>query len=173
MIGAIDIGGTKIAVGVVDAAGKILARRSIPTASAIEPDAAVALIFQILQECETESHQAVKGIGIGCTGPVDPVNGLVLDVDLLPGWNGFPLVKRLNDVCGVSVAMENDADAAALAESVWGAGRGTSRFVYVSIGTGIGTSLLLDGKIYRGIGGFHPEAGHHTIEAEGDRKSVV
>jgi glucokinase len=98
---------------------------------------------------------------------VDPIAGTVLDVHLLPGWNGFPLVERMQQLLGVPTAMENDADAAALGEARWGAGQGSARFLYVTIGTGIGVSLLLDGCIYRGVSGAHPEAGHQTIDASG------
>jgi glucokinase len=88
-------------------------------------------------------------------------------VDLLPGWVGFPLTERLRQEFCIEVVMENDADAAALAEAEWGVGRDANRFLYVTVGTGIGVAIVVDGRPYRGAGGWHPEAGHHTIDPAG------
>jgi glucokinase len=167
MIGAIDIGGTKIAVAIVAPAGRVINREAFATHAERSPEGAVRRIAELLDRWRSEAGTPIEGIGIGCTGPVDPVAGTVLDVDLLPGWNGFPLVERLQDLLGVSAAMENDADAAALAEAQWGAGQESQRFLYVTVGTGIGVSILLDRRVYRGVDGSHPEAGHQTIDAAG------
>jgi glucokinase len=167
MIGAIDIGGTKIAVGIVAPAGRVLTREAFATQAEPSPEQAVRRIAELFNHWRSEAGTPIEGIGIGCTGPVDPIAGTVLDVDLLPGWNEFPLVEQLQQLLDVPAAMENDADAAALAESKWGAGQGSTRFLYVTIGTGIGVSLLVDGLIYRGVDGSHPEAGHQTIDASG------
>ena len=109
----------------------------------------------------------LHGIGIGCTGPVDPVTGVLGTVDLLPGWQGGAMAAELAEGFHVPVAMENDADAAGLAEAVWGAGRGKRRFLYVTVGTGIGVAIILDGALYRGVDGSHPEVGHQSIDASG------
>ncbi|MEK7754795.1 MAG: ROK family protein, partial [Acidobacteriota bacterium] len=89
------------------------------------------------------------------------------DASLLPGWQGAELVSRLTDQFGVPVALENDADAAALAEAAWGAGQGKRRFLYVNVGTGIGAGIVLDGRLYRGVDGSHPELGHQVIDTSG------
>jgi glucokinase len=89
------------------------------------------------------------------------------DVDFLPGWRGKSPVKDLAQVFSVQVALENDGDAAALAEAGWGAGRNRTRLIYVTIGTGIGGGIVLDGKLYRGVDGAHPEMGHHVIDPAG------
>jgi glucokinase len=167
MTGAIDIGGTKIAVGLVAPEGRVIICKSFSTHEEPSPTCAARRIAELLDRCRSELATPLDGIGIGCTGPVDPITGTVEDVDLLPGWNGFRLVDEMQHLLGVSAAMENDADAAALAEAQWGGGRGSTRFLYVTVGTGIGVSLLLDGIIYRGAGGAHPEAGHQTIDASG------
>ena len=163
MIGAVDIGGTKIAVGVVDDGGRIVTRSECPTAPERGFPEGVRRIVGMLRETAAEVH----GIGIGCTGPVDPFTGVMGSVDLLPGWQGGALVDELAEVFGVPVAMENDADAAALAEAAWGAGRGKRRFLYVTVGTGIGVGIVLDGALYRGVDGSHPEIGHQVIDASG------
>ena len=90
MIGAIDIGGTKIAVAMVAPAGRVIARDSFATQAESSPDRAVRRIAELLDRWRSEAGTPLEGIGIGCTGPVDPIAGRVLDVDLLPGWNGFP-----------------------------------------------------------------------------------
>jgi glucokinase len=109
----------------------------------------------------------MSGIGIGATGPVDPIGGEFGDVDFLPGWRGKNLVRDLEQSYQVSVAMENDGDAAALAEAGWGAGRNRTRLIYVTVGTGIGGGIILDGKLYRGVDGAHPEVGHHVVDPSG------
>jgi glucokinase len=166
LIGAVDIGGTKIAVAAISEHGEIAAQDEWRTGS-LSPEAAVSRMAESLARYGKSAGAALRGIGIGCTGPVDTITGTVGDVDLLPGWSGFPLVQRLADETRLSVAMENDADAAALAESQWGAGKGASRFIYVTISTGIGTGMVFDRELYRGANGSHPEAGHHAIDPSG------
>ncbi|HVN06198.1 MAG TPA: ROK family protein [Bryobacteraceae bacterium] len=167
MIGAIDIGGTKIAVGIVDRAGRITGRAECSTESERGFPDGLRRMTALLRETVARAGATLEGIGIGCTGPVDPVTGVLGTVDLLPGWQGGELVAGVAEAFGVPVAMENDADAAGLAEAVWGAGRGKQRFLYVTIGTGIGVAVILDGALYRGVDGSHPEIGHQIIDASG------
>lgn len=167
MIGAIDIGGTKIAVGMVDESGKLLARLEHPTAPKQGPTQGLAQIREMLQQTATEAGDRLEGIGIGCTGPVDPLSGILEKNAFLPGWEGMRLTDELERSFGVSVAMENDADAAALGEFAWGAGRGAKRFIYVTVSTGIGGGMVFDSQLYRGVDGSHPEIGHHVIDPAG------
>ena len=167
MIGAIDIGGTKIAAGGVDRQGKLLARRVCPTAPERGWEDAVARMIAMLREAQEEAGEKIEGIGIGSTGPVDPLTGTVENAELLPGWRGAPLVDRLGKALGVTAAMENDADSAALAESVWGLGRGAQCFVYVTISTGIGAGIVQGGRLFRGAAGAHPELGHTVLDSTG------
>lgn len=166
MIAAVDIGGTKIAVGIVDEEGQVLTRAQTPT-DATNYSNGLETIVEMLQQAESDHGTKVTGIGIGATGPVDPIRGEFGDVDFLPGWRGKNLVSDLARRFGVRVAMENDGDAAALAEAGWGAGRNRSRLIYVTVGTGIGGGIILDGKLYRGVDGAHPEIGHHVIDPSG------
>ena len=166
MIGAVDIGGTKIAVGIVDDSGKVLARMQAPT----DPDRydrGIEAIARMLRETADQAGVELTGIGIGSTGPVDPIRGEFGDVDFLPGWRGKSPVKDLAQIFNVRAALENDGDAAALAEAGWGAGRNRSRLIYITVGTGIGGGMVFDGKLYRGVDGAHPEVGHHVIDPSG------
>jgi glucokinase len=170
MIGAVDIGGTKIAVGMVEENGKVLARAQTPTDGSQYANGLEAIV-EMLRQIETDIGTKVSGIGIGATGPVDPIQGEFGDVDFLPGWRGKNLVNDLAARFSVRVAMENDGDAAALAEAGWGAGRNRSRLIYVTVGTGIGGGIILDGKLYRGVDGAHPEVGHHVVDPSGPKCS--
>lgn len=166
MIGAVDIGGTKIAVGMVDDEGKVLSRVQAPT----DPEryaTSIQLIADMLRETSQSAGAKLTGIGIGSTGPVDPMRGEFGDVDFLPGWRGKSPVADLNKIFNVKVALENDGDAAALAEAGWGAGRNRKRLIYVTVGTGIGGGIIFDGKLYRGVDGAHPEVGHQVIDPAG------
>jgi glucokinase len=167
MIGGVDIGGTKIAVGAVNEHGHVLARDECPTAPERGLDDGLARIASMLHEVEKHAGDVLRGIGIGCTGPVHPLVGTIGDVEFLPGWQGVNLVDELSRRFGLSVAIENDADAAALGEASWGAGRDVRSFLYVTIGTGIGGGLVFEGQIYRGVGDSHPEIGHHVIDPSG------
>lgn len=167
MIGAVDIGGTKIAVGMVDDDGKVLARLDCPTNANLGYAQALSNIRTMLRETAQTANAQVSGIGIGSTGPVFPLTGEIGDVNFFPQWNGQNPVKDLTEIFQVKVAMENDADAAALGEAGWGAGKNKKRLIYVTIGTGIGTGLILDGQLYRGVDYSHPEIGHHLIDPSG------
>jgi glucokinase len=166
-VGALDIGGTKIAAGVVDSDGRVLARAECRTESRRGFADGLRRMIALLRETAGRASVELSGIGIGCTGPVDPFTGMLGTVDLLPGWEGGAIVPCLSEAFGLPVAMENDADAAGLGEARWGAGNGKSRFLYVTVGTGIGVSIILDGVLYRGVDGSHPEIGHQVIDASG------
>lgn len=170
MIGAVDIGGTKIAVGMVDDNGKVLSRMEAPTDPNRYSDS-IELIAHMLRKTAQRAGAEITGVGIGSTGPVDPMRGEFGDVDFLPGWRDKSPVKDLSAVFNVPVALENDGDAAALAEAGWGAGRNRTRLIYVTVGTGIGGGIVLDGKLYRGVDGAHPEVGHHVVDPAGPQCS--
>src|SRR5207244_6117189 len=167
MIGAVDIGGTKLAVGLVDESGKIVAKNEIVTGSESSYSAGLEKIAGMFREMERYARIEITGIGIGSTGPVDPLTGELGDVDFLPDWRRKNPVRDLAQLFGVNVALENDADAGALAEAAWGAGRGKSRLVYITVGTGIGGGIIFDGHLYRGVDGSHPEVGHQVVDPSG------
>ena len=167
MIGAVDIGGTKIAVGIVDAHGRVLTRSQVATNADGGYRSAIDSVLHMLRSAENATGQEITGIGIGSTGPVYPLTGEIGDVNFFPNWKGENPVRDLARAFQVGVAIENDADAAALGEAGWGAGRNKSRLIYVTVGTGIGVGLIFDGKVYRGVDYSHPEIGHHLIDPSG------
>ncbi len=167
MIGAVDIGGTKIAVGLVDNDGKVRASTECSTEAHLGFPVALDRMTTMLRDCAEKADTTIDGIGIGCTGPVYPMTGRIGNADFIKEWEGSNPVGDFADRFGVSVAMENDADAAALGESFWGAGRGRDHMIFVTVGTGIGGGILIGGKLYRGVDGAHPEIGHHTVDASG------
>jgi glucokinase len=167
LIGAVDIGGTKIAGGIINSDGKVLARTECSTDADRGYPAAVQRITEMLRATAQTAGAEISGIGIGSTGPVYPLTGEIGDVNFFPRWKGENPVRDLSEIFQVRVAMENDADAAALAEAGWGAGQNKSRLIYVTVGTGIGTGLVFDGQLYRGVDQSHPEIGHHVIDPSG------
>lgn len=166
MLGAVDIGGTKIAVAAVLEDGSIATRCECPTDPAKGFQHAIERIKQMLHSVSSEASP-FKGIGIACPGPLDSATGVIGDVGTLPGWQGCNLVEEITREFGVTVAVENDADAAALAEANWGTTTNHQSFIYLTISTGIGGGIIFSGQLYRGVGGVHPELGHQLIDSSG------
>jgi glucokinase len=167
MIGVLDIGGTKIAAGMVDRQGRLLAHTESPTQLKKNFADSLAQMVSMLRQTARQAGELIEGIGVGCTGPVNPQTGMLGEIEFMPDWNGVNLAQALVHALDVPVAIENDADAAALGEWTWGAGRGTNLFLLVTVGTGIGAGLVLNGELYRGVNGAHPEIGHHIIDPSG------
>lgn len=167
MIAGVDIGGTKIALGLIDDSGAVVTRTEIPVEVNRGPANARERILKILRKQVEETGADLLGIGIACTGPIDPIAGELGDVNTLPGWQGWNPVREFGEAFGVEAAMENDADAAALGEARWGAGKGKSSLISITVGTGIGAGIILNGDVYRGANHSHPEIGHHIVEPDG------
>src|SRR5258708_36196099 len=159
MIGAVDIGGTKIAVGMVNDSGQILSRQESPT-DADSYANGLSTTTSMLRETARLAGVEITGIGIGSTGPVDPFTGRFGEVDFLPGWRGQNPVEDLARIFEVQVALENDADAAAMAEAGWGAGKDKSRLIYVIVGTGVVVGIVFDRPLYRRGDVAHPQHCH-------------
>jgi glucokinase len=165
----VDIGGTKVAAGNVDSRGKILTQLRKPMPANDGPEAgfkAVTSAIDALLSAETKQNQ-VHAIGICAPGPLDPESGVVLNPPNLPCWRNFPLAARVAEMYRVPVKLDNDANAAALAETIWGAARGYKYVFYATLGTGIGTGIVLDGRIYHGHTGAAGEGGHVSIDYRG------
>lgn len=166
----IDIGGTKTVVAAVDGAGHILARLVFETGSqrgfAVGLQTLVDSIHRVLQEASWDTD-SLCGIGIGCTGPVSPLRGTIHNPYTLPGWEDADLVRPLGKEFRVPVRLENDADAAAVGEYRFGGGAHASPLVMITLGTGIGGAILVNGSIYRGVIGEHPEVGHISVLPDG------
>jgi glucokinase len=168
----VDVGGTKVAAGFVDRQGEILQHTRTamnPAGSAAEGLAAVTSAIDALLKMAPELRAAVQRIGICAPGPLDPRTGVVLNPPNLPCWRNFPLAAEISRRYGGSVKIDNDANAAGLAEGLWGAGRGYKNVFYATIGTGIGTGILLNGRIYHGRTGAAAEGGHLSIDYNGLR----
>jgi glucokinase len=167
----VDIGGTKVAAGIVDATGKILTQLRQPMPANDGPEAGLkavtAAIESLLADDTAGAQVQVKAIGICAPGPLDPKTGVVLNPPNLPCWRNFPLAARVAEAYRMPVKVDNDANAAALAETIWGAARGYRYVFYATVGTGIGTGIVLDGRIYHGNTGAAGEGGHVTIDYRG------
>jgi len=171
----VDIGGTKVAAGLVDPSGEILCHSRNPMVS---NDGAARGLAAVTKAIETASAQAIsaagahnliRGVGICSPGPLDPKTGVVINPPNLPCWRNFPLAAEVAHIYRVRVKVDNDANAAGLAETLWGAGRGYQSVFYVTLGTGIGTAILLDGHIYHGRTGAAAEGGHMSIDYKGPK----
>jgi len=166
----IDIGGTKTAVAAVDSSGRIHSQTTFETCSDRGFELGLVTLSHAIRSVLDEAHWAMDemdGIGIGCTGPVNPLRGTIHNPYTLPGWEDANIVAGLAQQFGLRVVLENDADAAAVGEYCFGAGRDASPIVMITLGTGIGGAALLHGKIHRGIHGDHPELGHIPILPDG------
>ncbi len=170
MIIGVDIGGTKVAAGLVDAAGEISHKTRVPmvvTADAEKGFAAVEAAVSAIFDGAPEVRSAVKGIGICSPGPLDPKTGVVLNPPNVPCWRNFPLAAATERAFGVKARVDNDANAAGLAEVLWGAAAGYRNVFYATLGTGIGTGIVFDKRIYHGRTGSAAEGGHVTIDYHG------
>ena len=166
VIAGVDIGGTNISVGLITKTGELLGHKEFPTEPAQGFESAVNKIANHITDLIQSDNYVLFGIGIGCTGRHNRTDGSLGNVEtFLPGWQGKNITSAFHDKFNVPVSLENDADAAAIGEHTWGIGQGTSRFLLVTVGTGIGVGLTIDGQLYRGAQGAHPEIGHHIIDS--------
>jgi glucokinase len=166
-LGAIDIGGTKIAVGLVTESGHLLDWVSLPTRPEQPYSVALGDVMIALENLIQTNKATLRGIGIGVTGRIIPASGMLQNNQFLPNWGARYPAQDLSAHFSIPTAIENDADSAALAEYQWGAGAGAERLIYVTISTGIGGGIMLHGKLYRGVEDSHPEIGHHSIDPNG------
>jgi glucokinase len=166
----IDLGGTKIALGLIDPASRIVARERIPTWVEQGPAQAITrtadAVRTLMRQAPSDSH--VARIGICSPGPIDRERGLLLDPPNLTDWRDVPVRDLLRAQTGLPVNFEHDAKAAALGEFVYGAGRGARDMVYVIVGTGMGGALIIDGALHRGHANAAGELGHITINRDGE-----
>jgi glucokinase len=169
---SLDVGGTKLAGALFDSSCRLLrySRTSTRAGEGAEPvfERLVQLARSLLKRQGLEEH-ALRCVGVGCAGPLDSETGIVHSPPNLHAWEGFPLKTRLAERLGAPVVVENDANAAALGEHKFGAGQGRRHVFYVTVSTGIGAGLILDGRVYRGADYVAGEFGH-TILARGGPK---
>jgi glucokinase len=168
VIGA-DLGGTKIELGLVDPNDHIIVRKRIPTEAHLGPASVVERIAVCVEELATHvpTHERIAALGMCTPGPVDHIQGVLLDPPNVQGLHHAPLGSLLNTKLGIPVRLEHDAKAAALGEFHFGAGRGEQNMVYIIIGTGVGAALIMDGVVYRGMHNSAGEFGHTVLDRNG------
>ena len=154
-----DIGGTKCAVSLGEIEqGNIRVLRREEVATTLSPTETLDKLLPFARAWKTE--YGVQRAGISCGGPLDSVKGVIVSPPNLPGWHGFSIVEYVKTNCGLSAKLQNDANACAVAEWRFGAGRGTKNMVFLTFGTGLGAGLILDGRLYAGTNDNAGEAGH-------------
>jgi glucokinase len=172
---AIDFGGTGVKIALVNDRGAILARSEFETRSFAKPTSWIKEVArQISDLCRIAgvSPRSLTGAGVGAPGFVDHDHGVVLTLPNVPGWNRCRLADRLSSKLGMPVRVDNDVNAMALGESLHGAGRGVRHAVFLTLGTGVGGALILDGRLYRGAHGMAGEIGHVSIDADGEKTAT-
>jgi glucokinase len=161
---AVDLGGTELRAALVGEDGALLARETEPTLAREGPPAVIDQMARLLSRLETRAVGAtILGVGVGAPGPLDPARGVVRRAPTLHGWSDVPLAALLGDRLGRTVRLENDANAAALGEWLFGAGRGTRHMVFVTVSTGIGGGIIVDGRLLHGHLGMAGEIGHMAV----------
>lgn len=170
----IDIGGTKVATGLVTEEGKLVDKVVLPTYSKKGFDFSLNQTYLSVEELIRKTRvkkNSIIGIGACAPGPLDPLRGIVHNPPNLKGWSEVPLASLLRKKFGMKAKIENDANCAGMAEVIWGAAKGYRHVFYVTVSTGIGTAIIVDGRIYHGKNGMAGEGGHVTIkyDAYGDK----
>ena len=168
LLAGLDIGGTKCAVSLGLTEGDqitIIDKRRFPTAPT--PETTIALLIETLHAMLLQQNQPLASIGISCGGPLDSVRGVVLGPPNLPGWNAIPIVSIIQEAFHVPTMLQNDANAGALAEWLWGAGQDTRNMIFLTFGTGMGAGLILNGQLYSGTNDMAGEVGHIRLADDG------
>ncbi len=169
VLAGIDIGGTKIAVALASLSGEKIAARRLPTQVEIGAYAITETILQAIRKMLDEHQVELVAVGIGCPSPLDIEKGLVMSPSNLQDWDNFPIVKLFGERFNVPVALDNDANTAALGELVYGAGRGYQNIIYITVSTGIGGGIIINGEIFHGVSAGAGELGHTIVKPDGIR----
>jgi glucokinase len=166
----LDIGGTKIAAGVVDTDGRVRGFVVTPTEVERGPEDGTRRLFELGRRAVEESGvpwSEIAGVGIGCGGPLDSANGVLIAPLHLPGWEDLGIVELATAAFDRPAVLDNDATACAAGEHRYGAGRGARNMVYLTISTGVGGGVVIDGRLQRGRSGNGGELGHVTVDWRG------
>ena len=164
----IDIGGTKCVVLAGTDKMQVLQRHQFDTEPSRGPVRIIDQLLELSRSVVAElSSQELIAVGISCGGPLDAKRGIIQSPPNLPGWNDIPITKILQESLQVPVFLKNDANACALAEWKYGAGKGSSNMIFLTFGTGLGAGLILDGRLYEGTTGLAGEIGHLRLAEDG------
>jgi glucokinase len=169
ILAGLDIGGTKCAVLLGKVVGddiETIERKQFPTPDTSEK-AISGMTDTLDQLIEKYQVQALAAIGVSCGGPLNSRKGLILSPPNLPGWDNIEIVKLLQEKYRIPVALQNDANAGAMAEWRWGAGKGTENMIFLTFGTGMGAGLILNGQLYSGTNDLAGEVGHVRLADDG------
>jgi glucokinase len=165
----VDLGGTNLRVAAMDANGQILRRVSIPATFDAGPRKVVDDIVDSIKQLRTQTGgDGLRGVGIGVPGFIDIEAGVVMGSSNLPGFQGFPVRDEIQQRLEIPIILENDANAAALGEMWMGAGKNVKDLILLTLGTGIGGGIVMDGKILHGSHGMAGEFGHMTVFPDGN-----
>lgn len=164
----IDVGGTNTRVALINDEYKIVERVQFSTDTQ-NPQVTLEKINNVIKGF----GQKIEGIGISCPGPLDLIHGIILETPNLPGWHYFHLTEELQNITGIKVQLQNDANLAGLAEAVIGAGAGKSHVQFLTISTGVGAGFCIDGKIYQGSKGFAQEVANCIVWKNGPSHGVL
>jgi glucokinase len=162
----VDFGATNLKAGLVERSGRIIARARSRTMASRGKESVLGRIAGLVKKLAGDRDVVV---GVACPGPVNGSTGIVYNPPNLPGWDAVNLKRELEDVLGMPVWIENDANMVAYGEWKFGAGRGVSSLICLTLGTGIGSGLILDGRLYTGAHGFAGELGHTVLDPDGPR----
>ena len=165
----IDLGGTNLRVAAIDSAGQVIDRVSVPAIYTGGPEYVVNEICQVVNNVRSRAGASdLRGVGIGVPGFIDIDAGVVVGTANLPGFEDFPVRDEVQRALGIPIILENDANAAALGEMWMGAGRNVKDLILITLGTGIGGGIVIDGKILHGFRGMAGEIGHMTVFPDGN-----
>jgi glucokinase len=170
LLAGLDLGATKILSLIADSEGKVLGEDIRPTLGSGGPDAVIARMVESLKAAVAAAGASlddVHTVGVSAPGPVDYASGVVTNPPNLPGWRDVPLTDILQRQLDARCLMENDANAAAVAEHRWGAGRGCRHMLFLTLSSGVGGGIIIDGVLYRGASGSAGEMGHMTVDSRG------
>jgi glucokinase len=170
LVMGVDLGGTKIELGLIDPQNRIIAREKIPTKADEGPESAVQRIASVVDQFKhnLSDGESIGALGICCPGPLDHEAGILINPTNLPKFYNVPLRQMLSDQLQIPVIMEHDAKAAGLGEYYYGAGRDEQSMVFTVIGTGVGAAIILNGQLIRGVKNFAGEVGHITVDRNGE-----
>ena len=166
----VDIGGTNVKIALVDFDGKIIYSNTVPTRAEMGYEAGVNNIKQAIKELmqETgESNKTIEAIGFGLPGQIDYKEGVVKNLPNIPGWVNIPLARIIEDEFSIPTRLDNDVRCAALGELNFGAGKGCENLICITVGTGIGSGIVLNGKLVRGASNAAGEIGHIKLDLTG------